>query len=185
MESEILSIVIRMNEHLVRILEDRSFNPFTISDLNDAYLRVSGATCSFKARKFVYKEVLRLLKHNLVNKIGDKYSHNAMYLKTGLFSNVKFISKLSKESSKPTRTLPKLTNSFSVSINTELDILIKYKIEVMSAIGEAEEYKRLLKAYPEMKAVLTNDYHNAEDKKFKLLGQIKAINTLLSYRNKE
>ncbi|WP_159820619.1 response regulator [Colwellia sp. 20A7] len=180
-----MDIKIGMNEHLIQILEDTSFYQFTISELSDAYLKLSGGTCRFVARKFVYKQILRLLKKKLVNKKGDKYSHNAIYLKTCLFGSVKFICKLSKESNNPTNNLVKSTKPYSVTINTESDTLMQYKVEVMSAIGETEEYKRLLKVYPELKAVLTNDYHNAEDKKFKLLGQIKAINTLLSYTNKE
>lgn len=172
-----------MNEDLIRIIEDRYFDRFTISELKAAYLELSGEPCPFKARKYIYKQTLRLLRLNLVSKVGHKYSHNAIYLKTDLFGDVRFISTPLKKRNKTRETFTKLISPLPVSTNTELNTLIQYKVEMMSAIGEIEEYIRLLKAYPEMETELTSDYHNAKDKKAKLLGQIKAINTLLSYKS--
>jgi hypothetical protein len=53
---------------------------------------------------------------------------------------------------------------------------------MMAAIGESEEYIRLLNDYPEMKNILSESYHSSRDNSSKLLGKIKAIKTILSFR---
>ena len=53
---------------------------------------------------------------------------------------------------------------------------------MMSAIGESEEYIQLLNQFPDMKPELSENYHLARNRSSKLLGQIKAIKTMLSLR---
>ncbi|MDX2367981.1 MAG: response regulator [Colwellia sp.] len=176
-----MSINIRMNVSLVEILERNSFDRFTISQLKDAYLIVSGDECSVETRKFVYKQVLRLLNYKVLYKEGRKHSHDVTYTKTDLFSDVAFIGRKSKVNLILKPKSPKPKNISESALKPELEnTLQQYKVDLMSAIGESEEYIRLLNSFPELKNVLSDNYHNARDKSSKLLGKIKAINTILS-----
>jgi hypothetical protein len=55
---------------------------------------------------------------------------------------------------------------------------------MMSAIGESEEYLRLLRAFPEIKNILSHNYELAKNNSSKLLGKIKAISATLSIRDR-
>jgi hypothetical protein len=168
----------KMNLYLAEILEKKSFNHFSISQLNNAYLDVSGCECPLESRRFVYKQVLRLLKCKVLSKNGEKNSRHATYEKTILFHKMTFINKtlVTSERRQPLSLKPN-----KLAYRSELeDTLQKYKIDMMSAIGESEEYRRLLNSFPEMKKALNKNYHNSRDKSSKLLGKINAINTVLT-----
>ena len=167
-----------MNLYLAEILEKKSFNHFSISQLNNAYLDVSGCKCPLESRRFVYKQVLRLLKFKVLYKNGEKNSHHATYEKTVLFQKMTFINK-NLETSVCRHPLPLKSNKLTYRSELE-ETLQKYKVDMMSAIGESEEYRRLLNSFPEMKKTLNTNFHNSRDKSSKLLGKINAINTVLS-----
>tara|TARA_R110001599_G_scaffold353829_1_gene599381 strand:- start:22555 stop:23082 length:528 start_codon:yes stop_codon:yes gene_type:complete len=172
-----------MNTFLVEILIKDSFDHFTISKLKDSYLQVSGDKCTVDTRKFVYKQVLRLVKYKVLHKEGVKHSHDVIYKKTDLFNDVTFVGKDPKTHLVLQSKLSKPINSSESTLHSELeDMLQQYKVDMMSAIGESEEYIRLLNYFPEMKDVLSDNYHNARNKSSKLLGKIKAVNTILSLR---
>jgi hypothetical protein len=172
-----------MNVFLVKILEKDSFDHFTISKLKDSYLLVSGDKCTVDTRKFVYKQILRLLKYKVIYKEGVKHSHDVIYKKTDLFSDVTFIEKYPKADLILKPKLSEQTKNNETRLHSELEgTLQQYKVDMMSAIGESEEYIRLLNTFPEMKNVLSDNYHNARNKSSKLLGKIKAVNTILSLR---
>ena len=172
-----------MNVYLVQILEKDSFDQFTISELKEAYQNKSGVPCPIESRKFVYKQILRLVRHKVITKSGDKHSHSVTYKKTSEFSNVDFISKPPKMvHEEPTASVVPSSDEKEI-LTTELDkTLQQYKVDMMAAIGESEEYIRLLNTYPEMKNILSESYHSSRDNSSKLLGKIKAIKTILSFR---
>ena len=175
-----------MNVYLVEILEKEFFNHFSISQLTDAYLDISEGHNAIEARKFIYKQVLRLLKYKVIYKNGAKNSRNTIYNKTDLFKSITFINKtVSKTLSTQIVNLPKLPSEDKLTLKHQLEkTLQQYKIDMLSAIGESEEYIRLLNSFPEMMSVLSENYRNASDRRSKLLGKIKAINTTLSLRDK-
>nr|AOA33890.1 hypothetical protein [Aeromonas salmonicida] len=49
----------------------------------------------------------------------------------------------------------------------------------MTAIGETEEYQRLAKEFPFIQPLFDADYREAREKSSKLLGQLKAIQTVI------
>tara|TARA_R110001583_G_C5670079_1_gene410727 strand:+ start:14547 stop:15074 length:528 start_codon:yes stop_codon:yes gene_type:complete len=172
-----------MNVYLVQILEKDSFDQFTISELKEAYQNISGDPCPKESRKFVYKQILRLVRHKVITKSGDKHSHSVTYKKTSAFSNVDFINKPPKMIHEETTASVDSSSYEKGILTSELDnILQQYKVDMMAAIGESEEYIRLLNDYPEMKNILSESYHSSRDNSSKLLGKIKAIKTILSFR---
>jgi hypothetical protein len=55
-----------------------------------------------------------------------------------------------------------------------------YKNQLLSGLGEAEEYKLLCKEYPELQEELQPKYNNIRDLNIKTLGKIRAIEFLLN-----
>lgn len=171
-----------MSVLLTNILEDDAFDRFTVIKLRDECLRRSQVTlCSNETRKYVYKQIVRLVKSGALVKTGTKNSHNIIYKKTTLFNEVNFISKTSSEASDKKYLLmfneEKLENSSTKKLEATLK---EYKVDMMSAIGESEEYIRLLDSFPEMKEQLKEKFHLARNKSSKLLGKIKAIQTIIA-----
>lgn len=179
-----MSIIINMNIYLVEILEKNTLNRFTITQLNDAYSNLSDDKCTIKTRKFVYRETIRLLRKNVLKRTGGRYSRSTIYEKTDLFHNIKFIGKQPREMMNQKVTGSKVINHDDTALDSELDnTLQQYKIDMMSAIGESEEYLRLLSAFPEIKSILNDNYELAKNNSSKLLGKIKAISATLSIRD--
>jgi hypothetical protein len=173
-----------MNIYLVQILGSDSFNHFLVSQLNDAYSKLSGDKYILETRKFVYRETIRLFRSNLLSRNGGRYCRSTIYEKTDLFNNIEFIEKSPHKVTNRVTSIPKSREHNDTNLNYELDhTLQKYKVDMMSAIGESEEYVRLLDAFPEMKSILSKNYENARDNSSKLLGKIKAVRAILSLQD--
>jgi len=153
---------IKMDTFIVEILEKDSFDNFSISQLKDAYMDLCKNKSSVESRKFVYKQTLRLVKLGGLIKEGDKNSHHATYKKTYLFSKI---------------TLSKRNQ---VAINNLESKLHKYNVDMISTASESEEYLQLAKSFPNMEEQLKRRHHLASYESSKLLGQIKAVKTLLT-----
>ena len=179
---------IKMNVLLTKILEDETFDKFTVVKLRDEYLQHSQVPlCSNEARKYVYKHIVRLVKFGVLIKSGKKNSHKIIYKKTDLFNEVNFISEASQAPPKASDKKPLLISNENKLENSSVEkleeTLKEYKVDMMSAIGESEEYIRLLDSVPEMKEQLREKYHLARDKSSKLLGKIKAIQTIIAIQS--
>lgn len=173
---------IKMNNFLVQILKDETFDNFTVTQLRDKYLEISKSVSDKnEARKYVYKQVLRLVGFGVLIKKGKKNSQTTLYKKTDLFEATSFLTKehsdeVIKESA---LQIVKKTNESS-SLNQLEYTLSEYKVDMMSAIGETEEYIKLLETFPQMKEPLRESYELARDNSSKLLGQIKALKKAIS-----
>ena len=58
------------------------------------------------------------------------------------------------------------------------------EVDLLTSIGESEEYMRLYQSFPEMKADLESLYMLARENSSKLLGQVKAIKSVLAHQKK-
>ncbi|WP_392340725.1 response regulator [Moritella marina] len=153
---------IKMDTSIVEILERDFFDNFNISRLKDAYMDLCKSKSSVESRKIVYKQVLKLVKLGALVKEGDKHSHHAIYKKTDLFSELTF-SKINQ-----------------IAINNLEYKLHKYNVDMISTASESEEYLQLAKSFPNMEEQLKKRHHLASYESSKLLGQIKAVKTLLT-----
>jgi len=168
-----------IDESLGSILREPSFDGFTIMQLRDAYLAGSVNTVSFvEARKYIYRQVLRLLKHGVLSKEEASNARETKYYKTKLFSSIEL---KARQSAKVYKKPAKITTSQDESLERIQEQLNQYKVDLLASVGESEEYMRLYKSNPEFKVLLESKYHGARDHSSKLLGQIKALKTVLSH----
>jgi hypothetical protein len=170
---------IKMDPLLINVIGQESFNNFKVPELRDKYLSQKEGGCPAECRRYIYKQVLRLIKLGLLEKNGAKNSHNAVYKKTKMFHEVKLVNKEDQEPIIEEGLTTKVSQNYYSILE---DKLKEYQVDMMSAIGESEEYIQLLNQFPDMKAELSENYHLARNRSSKLLGQIKAIKTMLSLR---
>lgn len=165
------------------ILQDESFNNFQVMSLRDAYLAVSTSSLTVsKTYNFIYQQVHRLVKKGLLDKNVDPLSKETTYKKTTNFFQANFILQSAKKS-EAVEVTP--TNSEKHNTIKQLEERLKQsEIDLLTSIGESEEYMRLYQTFPEMKAHLESQYLLARETSSKLLGQIKAIKSAITHQQK-
>lgn len=174
---------IKINAQLNAILQDENFDDFNVTQLRDAYLAMSSTVEEpIEARKYVYRQILRLVKKGLLLKKGTKNSKTLVYQKSELFFFAKFIVKSTAvtiaNQAKPTAIIT------SNAIQQLEERLKESEVDLLTSIGESEEYMRLYQSFPEMKVHLESQYLQARENSSKLLGQIKAIKSVLAHQQK-
>ena len=165
------------------ILQDESFNNFQVMSLRDAYLAVSTNSLTVsKTYNFIYQQVHRLVKKGLLDKNVDPLLKETTYQKTTNFFQANFI----LQSANKTETV-EITPTNREKHNTikQLEERLKQsEIDLLTSIGESEEYMRLYQSFPEMKAHLESQYLLARETSSKLLGQITAIKSASTHQQK-
>ena len=170
---------IKMSVLLAEILKNKDFNKFTVMKLKNEYLRRSEEVlCSSQARRYIYKHLIKLVKLGALTRIGVKSSHKIVYNKTTLFNDVVFIPE--QEEQKKDIAVFDEEKLKSSAIGKLEEALQKHKADMMAAIGESEEYIRLIDSVPEIGDSLTEKYYLARDKSAKLLGKIQAVETVIA-----
>ncbi|WP_076416850.1 response regulator [Shewanella sp. UCD-KL12] len=177
-------ISIKINTQLNTILQDENFDNFHVTQLRDAYVANSSVTQDLiEARKYVYRQILRLVKKGLLLKKGTKNSKTLVYHKSELFFNAKFIV---KSTAVATANQAKPTAAITSSVIQRLeDRLKESQVDLFTSIGESKEYMHLYQSFPEMKTYLEFQYIQARENSSKLLGQIKAIKSVIAHQQKQ
>ena len=172
------------------VLIEGNLNNFTVMELRDAIILECKDETDMTLRdhhKRAYRVVLRLLTAGFLEKSKD-ISEFARYKKTPLFVASVFKQRVTVALGPKQPKLPKQVEcgvpSLPVNdpcIRDELDQLVKtYQVDLLSSIGESEEYLRLNQAYPELKAKLEPHYLKSRDVSSKILGKIRAIESVLA-----
>lgn len=169
---------------LHNILKDESFNNFQIMGLRDTYIAVSASSRSIgDTYNFIYRQVHRLVLKGILDKNVDEQKKETTYQKTAKFSQTNFILQKS-EASTSTKESPTRNTQKSNAIHQLEERLKQSEIDLFTSIGESEEYMRLYQSFPDMKAHLESQYLQARETSSKLLGQIKAIKSAITYQQK-
>ena len=176
-------ISIKINAQLNTILQDENFDNFHVTKLRDTYLANSSVNPDLlDARKYVYRQILRLVKKGLLLKKGTKNSKRVVYQKSELFYKTNFICEGTTEDK--VNRLKAVTVSTNTAVQQLEKRLKESEVDLLTSIGESEEYMRLYQSFPEMKAHLESQYLQARENSSKLLGQIKAIKSVLDHQQK-
>ncbi|WP_341714221.1 hypothetical protein [Limnobacter sp.] len=180
------------------VLIEGNLNNFTVMELRDAIIRECKDETDMTLRDYhkrAYRVVLRLLTAGLLEKSKD-ISEFARYNKTPLFVASVFKQRVTVDRGPKQPRQPKQPTqvehgapSLPVKdpcIRDELDQLVKtYQVDLLSSIGESEEYLRLHQAYPQLKAKLEPHYLKSRDVSSKILGKIRAIESVLAGMSKD
>jgi hypothetical protein len=175
---------VKVDPYLLSALNNNeSFNHFTVTQLRDAYLTELGPSHDpIEARKFIYRQVLRFVRLGLFKKEAARNNRESKYYKTAKYSGTKFESRSIHLAKKLSNTSKDTSDNNHASALCEIKEQLKqYKVDLLASVGESEEYMRLYQSNPEFKPLLESEYHQAREQSSKLLGQIKALKTVLTH----
>jgi len=149
---------------------------FTVDDLTKAYLHTPGSLHTSKkaARQFVYRTMQRLLKSgDLQRVVAD---HRWPHYSLGKSPD--------SSQTRPTAplNLPPVEREIvkDDSRRNLQDRLSRHKLEMLTAMGEAEEYEAICEEIPELQDQVQELYNRSRDACSKLLGRVKALESLLA-----
>lgn len=151
---------------------------FTVHDLTKAYLNDPACLHSSKkaARQFVYRNMLRLIDNGELTRVVVD-SGWPLYRLTLKFQ---------AQADAPVVTPAPLAASVKALITNDTprqslqERLNRHKLEMLSAMGETEEYDAICSEIPELRDDVQPLYNQSRDKCSKLLGRVKALESLLA-----
>jgi len=171
----------KLDETFKFIISNPKLDHFSALEVRTVYLIIDNE-CNFSAsdaRRFVYAELVKLVNRGWLKKITSKKKGITNYVKTDLFnlkpkiiSPPKVINDIAGIESSPTKNMQEL--------NCRLQ---DYKNDLLEGLGEAEEYRALRNQFPEMHDELQPKYNSIRESNSRLLGKIKAVETLIKNRD--
>lgn len=173
----------KLDETFKYIVSNPKLDHFSALELRTAYLIVDNE-CKLSAsetRRFVYAELVKLVKIGWLKKVTSKKKGITNYVKTKLF-NLNVVSPI-----KPLNSIvpieASIEKSTTVGSMQELNCRLQdYKNDLLEGLGEADEYRALRNEFPSMHDELQPKYNSIRESNSRLLGKIKAIETLIINR---
>ncbi|CAI87399.1 hypothetical protein [Pseudoalteromonas translucida] len=166
---------IKLNEDIYHLLVEKNFNHFTITALrntlqalNDTYKNPD------EARRFVYRQVMRLVDKDLLVRDENPSPKRTQYSKTPLFKTSIFTSVTND-------SIASLSQSQVIdkSFNNELHDAIKtHELEMTVLVSELEEYKRLIEANPNCYDSIVVFLDKGQARLLSIKGKLAALNNI-------
>lgn len=177
----------KLDRHVFELLKDEHFQRFTTCSLRNGYaLRSSGQVNDVELWRYIYDQVQRLkrlgwVKQDPVRRRRDQIFHVMAMPEaiTLLLVDHRFPN---DQRCTPSVVSPKaqLQQRHNDCPTRRLESLAKeIRLDMLTALGEAERYKQLFTEMPALKVRVEDDYIDARDRSSKLLGHLRAIENTL------
>jgi hypothetical protein len=179
---------LKLDRYLRHILIDKGLEIFTISELTDQYLGTFKALSGrhldpSETRKWIYRRIYKLVKSGFLEKRAGDSKAVLAFKQTDLIKSANIIEtsnehigSLAIEKSVPCPDAPDRTG-----VLRKLEERAKqYQVDLITSLGESEEYMCLYESFPSLKLQLEKQYHQARERSSKLLGQLTAIKTMIA-----
>ena len=165
---------------LVSALSTLVNREFTVHDLTEGYLNDPASLHDSKktARQFVYRNMLRLIDNGDLARVVV-HGGWPMYRLTAQFFNrsLKPTAPATAIPELPPANVPMAKDHPRQSLQERLN---RHKLEMLAAMGETEEYDAICSEIPELRDDVQPLYNQSRDKCSKLLGRVKALESLLA-----
>ncbi|WP_283129802.1 hypothetical protein [Enterovibrio norvegicus] len=170
---------VAINEHIFNLLIKKGLDHFSVTDLRDELMNENqDLGDGSEARKFVYRQLLRLVEKGYLEKTS-RTSGKMAYRKTELFFKTTFKPRLSrKKISKASREELSSENAFSAILKSEL---ARYEAELSITLREMDKYQSLMSSYPEQAEFISKFFVDARERAKDLQGDIEAVNNLVMH----
>lgn len=179
---------VKLHPCMYNLLIKDDLREFSAAHLKDALLDMTDEyTHAGEARKFIYRQLLRLEALGLISKTETGSGRSrALYAKTDHFYSTTFIpGKIPRNS-----RLNTLTAHASPDVSGEDAFLNDIKKEkiiheagLAVVLSEIEEYQSLMARFPSRKRYLMELYHQAKGQSAALLGKVTALSKILGQNN--
>jgi len=167
----------KVNQLVAQIISAPNFDHFSAVELRAAYITLhhDKNIAPSAARRFVYTELIKLVKSGWLRKTVSKKKDITTYIKTNSFDSNEITCDHAEESNHNHQ----VSTSFSAIQDSLRERLKKYKNELLMSYGESSEYKQLCNDFPDLYELLQPQYNDAREQNARLLGQIKAVENLI------
>jgi hypothetical protein len=157
-----------------QIIVLKNIDHFSAVEIRTAYLSIKRDEQLDPAsvRRFVYEELLKLVKRGWLKKITSDKKGVTRYIKTNLFEPHSFEIVVNSHKDEGLDSV----NSYSKELSSSLK---KHNTELLEGLGELELYFTLWEKYPEKKNELKVKYISTKERNHILQGKINAIGELL------
>jgi len=168
----------KLDRLLVQIISAPNFDHFSAVELRAAYITLHSDKnlVPSAARRFVYAELVKLVKNGWLRKTITKKKEITNFSKTDLFDADKLTVECKEYINEKSQISP-TSNTIQSSLQERLN---EYKNELLMSYGESSEYKKLCDDFPELYELLQPQYNNAREQNSRLLGKIKAVENLIN-----
>tara|TARA_R110001599_G_scaffold343413_2_gene565993 strand:+ start:2015 stop:2536 length:522 start_codon:yes stop_codon:yes gene_type:complete len=159
----------KLNAKIHVLIVENELDNFTLLEIRKAHEKAfDDIPSASEVRKFLYRQIYRLVKEGLLVKNGLHNSQNITYSKTPLFMD-KFQS---------TSTAESKNHNVDCSITAIEQKLVSYKVDLSASIAESEEYQQFSKENPHLGSVIYEKLQSSRERSSRLLGQVKAMENI-------
>ncbi|KGJ89619.1 hypothetical protein [Colwellia psychrerythraea] len=168
----------KLNNLVAQIVVAPNFDHFSTVEVRSAYLALNEdkSIDPNDARRFVYTELLKLVNKGWLKKSVSKKKEITSFIKTEMFEPDAIDVNPNVDMANNEKALFEATDCLNETLVNRLN---NYKNELITGLGEAEEYKRLCEQFPKLKSTLQPRYNEVREHNSKLLGSIKAVENLI------
>ncbi len=174
-----------MKPELLHAFNEIQGESFTVAELTTHYLEHPESLHKGKkpARQFIYRNMVRMMKAGLMEKLPDDGGWPRYRLTQKFRSHRPGATKKEASTSIPSEPVPSVKPPPAPPgkpVAALRERLSKHRSDMLCALGEAEEYESLCKELPELSEEAQSLYSEARERSALLLGKIKALESLLS-----
>jgi hypothetical protein len=166
-----------MKPALLNALNQLSVEKFTVDQLTETYFRNTEALHASKkaARQFVYRNMKRLIEKGYLESVvvEQGWPHYALTTQYRKKYQSLALPTISDSPVIPTMVIHGVRQSLQDRLN-------RHKSEILTVMGETEEYDAICLAMPEMRADIQLLYNESRDRCSKLLGKVRALECVLA-----
>lgn len=163
------------------VLVEQQLDNFTIMELRDAIIDVTPSDSELspqQQQKRAYRLVHRLIKKSLFS-ASKKIGTHIRYGRTAEFTKVRLQAKGTpiEKTKTPTSNLSATHAAKRYELQRLLD---EYQVELLSALEETNEYKRLNQKMPELSTLLEPMHLETREKSSRAFGKIEAVKKVMN-----
>jgi hypothetical protein len=168
---------------LILILEKSAGSALSTTEIRDLYgrqLSVPEKVGNSALRKYIYRELLRLEGANVLERYKGATGRGCKFHYLGEPADKSFEDKSSPYTPTISHANTEAATLDEGTIRYLKDELAQRKVELISSIGESEEYQRLFNKFPALPTAIRSQYLESRDRSSKLLGQLRAVENILT-----
>ncbi len=168
---------IKLNENIYHLLVEKNFNHFTITSLRNTLQAISDVYKDpDEVRRFVYRQVIRLVNKGLLIRDNNPSPKKAQYSKTSLFKASIFTKVVKSSSLEFTKSKEDTDIDYFQSELGQKKTL--YEEESLMIASEIEEYIWLNDKYPNNREIIISFLKEKQLRLLSLKGKLAALNNV-------
>lgn len=170
----------RVDPDLLSLMISKQFESFDTLQLLEAFMRTSSPKAQNRknARQFISRNVIKLEEAGFLALVDNAKGAKVRYRPTPTLISLAEGNLRKLEVPSNARVLK------NDCIDNLQEKLNKHKHKLLLTLGETEEYKDLCNELPQIKGEIQEHYNQARERCTKILGRIRALESIITHHNK-